>query len=107
MKYEDTIGSQRPRKPGYRSPARQVSAEERRRRSFSKQLIAALEEAASGAPPSKTPEQLARAAYDKLQFDFPVGACWQHAFAQLSPHDAWRQHRSCRNALCGCLRGSI
>lgn len=73
MKYEDTLGSRRPpRKPGYRSPPQQAPAEESWRRTFSQQLIAALEDAASVEKKPQTAEQLAKAAYDKLQFDFPV-----------------------------------
>lgn len=83
MKYEDTIDSQRPRKPGYRSPPQQVSAEERHRRAFSKQLIAALEEAASDTATTHSPDQLARAAYDQLQFDFPVCGSWHRSRLSL------------------------
>lgn len=73
MKYEDTLGSRRPpRKPGYRSPPQQAPAEESWRRAFSKQLIAALEDAASVEKQPQTAEQLAKAAHDKLQFDFPL-----------------------------------
>lgn len=74
MKYEDTLGTQRPpRKPGYHSPPQQKSpSEDAWRRGFSKQLIAALEDAATADTVPQTPQQLAKAAYDKLQFDFPV-----------------------------------
>ena len=74
MQYEDMLSRQRPpRKPGYRSPPqpKQPSAESWRR-DFSKQLISALEHAAVTDVQQQTAQQLAKAAYDKLQFDFPV-----------------------------------
>ena len=39
---------------------------------FAAQLIAALEEAQAAASQPKPPHLLAQAAYEKLQFDFPV-----------------------------------
>jgi hypothetical protein len=76
MQYEDMLGRQRPpRKPGYRSPPqRKAPAAESWRRSFSKQLIAALEDASNCDSKPQTAQQLAQAAYDKLQFDFPVSS---------------------------------
>lgn len=81
MQYEDMLSRQRPpRKPGYRSPPqpKQPSAESWRR-DFSKQLILAMEDAAVIDVQQQTAQQLAKAAYDKLQFDFPVRQCAEHA----------------------------
>ena len=66
----------RVRKPGYQSPP---DPREAARKQFSKQLIAALEDAragkaaedvAAGAPVSL--KRAARRAYEEMQFDFPV-----------------------------------
>ena len=74
MQYEDMLSRQQPpRKPGYRSPPqRKTPSAESWRRDFSKQLISALEDAAVADAQQQTAQQLATAAYDKLQFDFPV-----------------------------------
>lgn len=59
-------------KPGHRS------GEQEERAAFTTALIQALEEASQRGSASNE-ASLARAAYDKLQFDFPVG--WPPAFA--------------------------
>ena len=57
------------KKPGQQATA---EIEENKRKSFSQDLIRAIEDAQLAAAASKPPAQLAGEAYTMLQYDFPV-----------------------------------